>query len=183
MELSNRINMIDFQRLDNGLATGQRVLMKVEPLQRTQALLVKHDTTALIALYESLCCVDYHKDDAKLASHFDYVFDQIQTRKVLRLSDILPAMARFLFSRSPIRLRFATCAWQKMTASLNPKTFDWVVHDVLSEAIMLVSHPSADPEDIQNFWQGFLLILDKMDESLITHCLRAMEVQPDIYHL
>lgn len=182
-ELSNRLNAIDFQRLDNGLKAGEKLLAGVEVQQRTQGLLAKYDTKALLALYEALCCIDYHKSEERLSAHFNYVFEQVQNRKVLRIGDILPAMARFLFDSDQYRLRFAVCAWQKMTINLTTETFDWVVHDVLSEAIIAVSQPTATPADIQRFWNGFLLMLDKMDEGLITHSLKGLEVQPNIYQL
>ncbi|CZR51539.1 related to SEN1 protein [Phialocephala subalpina] len=183
--LSGRLDSLDFQRLDAGLARAEKLLAAVDPPQRNQGLLAKKDTQALLALYEALCCVDYHGDDDRLAKHFDYVFEQAQNRKVLRISDILPAMARFLFSKNPIRHRFAANAWAKMTSDLTPKTFEWVVHDVLSQAIMLVANvnPNTDPQDVERFWQGFLSILERMDEGLIRHCLRGMEIQPDIYRL
>jgi senataxin len=182
-ELSNRLNVIDFQRLDNGLEAGKTLLAKADAGKRTQALLAEHDTAALLALYEALCCVDYHKSEEKLSAYFNYVFEEVQNRKILRIGDTLPAMARFLFDIDKYRLRFATNAWQKMKAKLTPETFEWVVHDALSEAIVFVSHPAAKHDDVQRFWEGVLLILDKMDEDLITHSLRGMEVQPDIYHL
>ncbi|KAF8859379.1 hypothetical protein BDZ45DRAFT_621135 [Acephala macrosclerotiorum] len=183
--LSGRLDSLDFQRLDSGLARAEKLLAAVDPQQRNQGLLAKKDTTALLALYEALCCVNYHRDDDRLAKHFDYVFEQAQNRKVLRISDILPAMAQFLFSRNPIRHRFAANAWAKMVSDLTPKTFEWVVHDVLTQAIMLVANinPNTDPQDVERFWQGFLSILERMDEGLIRHCLRGMEVQPDIYKL
>ena len=182
-EFSRRLNAIDFQRLDNGLQAGKKLLARAEPQQRSQSLLAKHDGVALLALYEALCCVDYHKSEKNLAGHFNYVFEQVQNRKLLRIGDILPAMARFLFDTDPYRLRFATSAWQKMTASLTTASFDWAVYDVLSEAIVTVSNPSASTADIQKFWEGFLLMLDKMDEKLITHSLKGLEVQPTIYQL
>lgn len=155
----------------------------VELQQRTQGLLAKYDTKALLALYEALCCIDYHKSEERLAKHFNYVFEQVQNRKILRIGDTLPAMARFLFDSDLYRLRFATNAWQKMTANLTTESFDWVVHDVLSEAIITASQPSATPAEIQRFWEGFLVILERMDESLITHSLRGLEIQPNIYQL
>ncbi|PBP19231.1 hypothetical protein BUE80_DR009848 [Diplocarpon rosae] len=181
--MASRLNEVDFARIDAGLQSGQETLNNVESQKRTQGYLSSHNQPALFALFESLCCVDYHRDDENLSKYFDFVFEEIQTRKVLRMMDALPAMARFLFSRNHIRHRFATAAWQKMETKLTAKTFDWVVHDVLAEAIVFVAQPSADPSDIQIFWQGFLLILDKMDKDLITHRLRGMEVQPDIYRL
>lgn len=181
--LSNRLNAIDFQRLDNGLKEGEKLLAGVEVQQRNQSLLAKHDAKALLALYEALCCIDYHRSNERLSKHFNYVFEQVQNRKVLRIGDTLPAMARFLFDSDMYRSRFATSAWQKMTTNLTTESFDWVVHDVLSEAIVAVSQPTATPAEIQRFWEGFLVMLDKMDESLITHSLRGLEVQPDIYQL
>ncbi|KAK6586463.1 hypothetical protein PZA11_001520 [Diplocarpon coronariae] len=181
--MASRLNEVDFARIDAGLQSGQETLSNVESHKRTQGYLSSHNQQALFALFESLCCVDYHRDDKNLSKYFDFVFEQMQTRKVLRMMDALPAMARFLFSRNPIRHRFATAAWQKMDSKLTAKTFDWVVHDVLAEAIVFVAQPSTDPSDIQIFWQGFLLLLDKMDKDLITHRLRGMEVQPDIYRL
>jgi senataxin len=144
--------------------------------------LATHNSSALLALFEALCCVDYNRDDEKLSKHFDYVFEQVQTRKVLRISDILPAMTRFLFSTDPIRHRFATSAWQKTPTMLTPITFEWVVYDTLTEAMILVAQ-SGDTDEIKRFWQGFLLILEKIDENLIRHSLRGMEVQVDIWHL
>ncbi len=181
-ELSSRLNEIDFCRISAGLEQAQNILANVEPAQRTQMTIANNSTRALLALFEALCCVDYHKDDEKLSKHFDYVFETIQNRKVLRISDVLPAMTRFLFSTNPVRNAFATIAWQKTTAMLTPSTFEWVVHDTLTEAMILVAQ-SSDTEEIKRFWSGFLLILQKMDENLIRHTLRGMEVQIDIWHL
>lgn len=182
-ELSNRLNAIDFQRIDNGLKASKRVISDVESPMRTQKLLAGYDSSLLLSLYESLCCVDYHKSAETLSKHFDFVFEEIQAKKVLRISDILPATGRFLFDKNVIRLRFARCAWQKATIMLTPESFDWVVHDALSEAIISVTQGTYDYDDIIRFWEGFLLILDKLDEHLITHSLRAMEVQPNVYML
>ncbi|KAB8294774.1 hypothetical protein EYC80_006736 [Monilinia laxa] len=182
-ELSNRLNVIDFQRIDNGLKASKKVISDVEPSMRTQKLLAGYESSLLLSLYESLCCVDYHKSPENLSKHFDFVFEEIQAKKVLRISDILPATGRFLFDRNVIRLRFARCAWQKATTLLTPETFDWVVHDTLSEAIFSVTQGAYDYDDIIRFWEGFLLILDRLDEGLITRSLRAMEVQPNVYML
>lgn len=182
--LSDRLNAIDFHRLDIGLQVAEELLISEPDVsKRTQALLARKNQTALLALFEALCCVDYHKSDQRLSKHFDYVFEQVQNKKILRIGDTLPAMAQFLFDSNKYRLQFATTAWQKMTTTLTTKSFDWVVHDVLSEAIVKVSQPYTHPDDVLRFWKGFLLILDHMDENLITHSLKAMEVQPSIYQL
>ncbi|TAQ88938.1 hypothetical protein B7494_g2735 [Chlorociboria aeruginascens] len=181
-ELSNRINKLDFQRLNQGLQAGCQLLAAAQPQNQSQNLLARGNAVALMALYEALCCVDYHKSDKNLSKFFDYVFEHVQTKKPLKIKDILPAMARFLFDNNQYRLRFALSAWEKVT-SLTKESFDWVVHDVLSERIALVSHATASHADIQRFWEGFTQILEKMNEDLITHSLRGMEVQPNIYLL
>ena len=184
-ELSDRLNLIDFQRLDRGLEIAQNILAGAEPQQRTQSLLAAQDSTALLSLYEALCTVDYLKSPERLSKYFNYVFEQVQTRKILRIADTLPAMVRFLFDDDIIRLRFARLAWEKMPSEqvLTAPIFEWVVHSALSEAIFQVAQPSAHYDHIKRFWEAFLLLLDKMDEDLITHSLRGMEIQPDIYHL
>ncbi|ESZ91479.1 hypothetical protein SBOR_8140 [Sclerotinia borealis F-4128] len=182
-ELSSRLNALDFQRIDRGLESSTKVIFEAEPSMRTQKLLAGHNSSLLLALYESLCCVDYHKSADNLSKHFDFVFEEIQAKKVLRISDILPATGRFLFDSNAIRLRFARCAWQKANTMLTPESFDWVVHDTLSGAIFSVTQGNYDYDDIIRFWEGFILILDKLDEHLITHSLRAMEVQPNVYML
>lgn len=181
-QLSSRLDDIDCCRINSGLEQAEKILTSVEPSQRTQMTIATSSLKALLALFEALCCVDYHRDDEKLSKHFDYVFEQIQTKKLLRIGDTLPAMARFLFSTNPIRNRFATSAWQKTATMLTPTTFEWVVHDTLTEVMILVAQ-SGDTEEIKRFWLGFLLILEKMDENLIRHTLRGMEVQVDIWHL
>ncbi|KAG0651762.1 tRNA-splicing endonuclease positive effector [Hyphodiscus hymeniophilus] len=180
---SHRLDAIDFERLDAGLKTAGEILDQAEPNERSQALIAKHDSRALLALFEALCCVDYHKSDEQLAKYFNNVFEKVQNRKILRIGDTLPAMARFLFSKDFYRTRFATNAWQKMLEPLTPKIFDWVVHDALTDAIVSLSQPNTSISEIRRFWDGFLVMLDSMDEEIITHSLRAMEVQPNIYFL
>ena len=92
-------------------------------------------------------------------------------------------MALFLFSGDFYRVRFATNAWQKMVDPLTPELFEWVLHDVLTDAIVSLSQQPTSIDQIRRFWEGFLVVLDKMDEDLITHSLQAMEVQPNVYFL
>ncbi|CAD6502733.1 BgTH12-05323 [Blumeria graminis f. sp. triticale] len=181
--LTRRLNAFDFCRIHQGLEIAHNLLSAVNISQRTQSYLAEQDPTSLIALYEAICCIDFHKDDKLLSKHFDFVFANIQSRKVLRITDTLPAMARFLFSRDQTRQHFGRTSWRKMTHLLSIRDFEWIVHDVLMETMLLVALPSADLIDIENFWSGFFLMLQKMDETLITHSLSGMEIQPSIYHL
>ncbi|KAG9248055.1 SEN1 N terminal-domain-containing protein [Calycina marina] len=181
--LGDRLNSLDVARIHKGLKSAQDILMEVEPTKRNQGILAVKDPAALMAVFEALCCVDYHTSASKLAKHFDFVFSAVQTKKVLRIRDVLPAMATFLFDPIFMRNSFAKNAWEKMENNLTPALFQWVVHDALADAMFNVNQPYVRAEEVRIFWQGFLLMLARMDEDMITHSLRAMEVQPDIYHL
>jgi senataxin len=181
-ELLERVNTMDFKRIDKGLKRARNLLWKTPDVQRT-ARTLQQDIPALQALYEALCSSTYHTNKDKLEFPFDEPFKLVQTRKVLKLGDILPAMTRFLFDPDQYRLKFAITAWQGYDRPLTAKEFDWAVEDALSDAIRSVATQGATTADVQLFWKGVLLILDKMDKPLITHSLRGMEVQPDLYHL
>jgi senataxin len=182
-ELSRRLTLLDFARLDKGLESAERILLNTEEGKRNQAVLARTDPKALMSLYEALCAPEFHRSQDDLSRHFDFVFEQCQSRKVLKIGDTLPAMARFLFDSNPLRQTFAQNAWQKTAEMLTASSFEWVVHDALSDAILKVSQPLADLPTVLSFWKGFLLLLGWMDEDIITHSLRAMEVQPSIYQV
>lgn len=169
-------------RIDQGLSQARDLLKNLSSRERSAKALMT-DTTALTALYEALCSAPYHTSEKKLQRNFDEPFKLVQERKVLKIGDILPAMTRFLFDTDHIRLRFAKAAWHDLDRKLTQKTFDWAIHDALTDAITSVSQPTASVSAVQQFWEGLLLILHKLDMGLITHSLRAMEVYPDVYHL
>ena len=122
--MSNRLDMEDFRRIELGLAEGADRLRRADPAEHTQSLLMKKSQLALLALYEALCCPAYHTNDEKLAANFDYVFESVQSKKSLKLGDILPSMATFFFSKNPIRWKFAASAWSRLEDPLTPKIFE-----------------------------------------------------------
>ncbi|RDW92450.1 hypothetical protein BP5796_01844 [Coleophoma crateriformis] len=182
-QLSERINTHDFARIDRGLKSAEAVLSTVDPPSRTQKLLISNHGSSLQALYEALCCVDYHMSEEKLSGSFNFVFTSLQSKRPLKLGDVLPANAYFLFDRDPIRVRFAKNGWEKKTNALTETLFNWVVHDALTSAMNKVSPPASANADIQHFWEGVLMILTTLNEDLVRHSLRAMEVQPNLYFL
>lgn len=181
--ISDRLDNLDFERIDAGLTQAQSVLQTVLKPEQQDARGLADWPNALTALFEALCCVPYHTNTVKLNWPFNSPFRLIQRNKVLRLRGILPAMTRFLFDSDLYRLRFARKAWSKYDGNLTEDTFEWVVQDALSNAILSASPFDTPLDEVERFWEGTLLILEKLDESLITHQLRGMEVQPDIYHL
>lgn len=177
------MNDLDFARINRGLKSAHAILQQTEPQKRTQSTLAQNDQASLMAVYEALCSVHFLGAEMHLTPHFNYVFEEIQSRKVLRIGDLLPAMAQFLFDLNPKRLLFAQSAWKKGPSTMTTSTFDWVVRDALLHAIARVAQPLVDLPTVLAFWSGFLTLLDKMDEQLVKESLRELEVQPTIYEV
>lgn len=180
-ELAARIDQVDFARINEGLGRAQELLEALPATQRGQKALIDQDYPALLALYEAFCCIPFHSTEAELSEHFDSVLAMLQTKKPLRLGDVLPAMTRFLFQEDNDRRRFAENAWKKMTDDITPESFDWAVQDGLIEAMMKVSVPGTTTFAVMQFWEGAHLIMQRLDQEIITHSIRGME--PNLYLL
>lgn len=181
-QLSDVIDHFDHTRIDKGLKIAIDLLNSLPAAQRTMRSLASNPV-ALTALYEALCCTSYHKSKEKLSTLLGDVLRLVQTTKVLRISGIVPATTRFLFDADEHRRQFASLGWRKAPEDLNRKTFEWAVQDGLVEQIQFISANGRTLTEIQRFWEGLVLIINKLDSDLITHSLRGLEVSPDVYHL
>ncbi|KAK4155137.1 SEN1 N terminal-domain-containing protein [Chaetomidium leptoderma] len=176
----------DKGRIDKGLQRARAILEEHGPM--ATAKLVEHDMSAVLALFEALCSIEYlcrpeNRED------FDYVFEKTQQKRPLRMQGgLIPTMTYFLFDdfASPYRQKFAESAWEKRPPeSLTDQEWDWAICPHLTTAILKVSlsrgMPSADK--ICKFWRGFSFILRSLSEKQIINSLRAMEVSPSVYFL
>lgn len=183
--MSNLINTIDFDRIDRGMHKAKEVLSSIPESQRSTSALGRQNPTALQALYEALCCSAFLDSKGPAFKRFDDIFHMVQTSKVLVLGDIVPATARYLFDADVTRQKFAIKGWtsSKTNQTITEDTFNWSIHDALTAAIESLILPTVQPSDVRRFWAGFIHIAKNLDESLIIHSLRAMDIQPDVYHL
>ncbi|RYP68305.1 hypothetical protein DL770_008468 [Monosporascus sp. CRB-9-2] len=180
-QMADRLNEFDFDRITKGLEEARQFVMDHQGTVDQKTFTEEGKIEMLIALFEALCCMPYLSlPENRL--HFNYLFEKIQERKVLKLAEVLPTMTYFLFDENPTRNKFAVHTWSRQT-HISPEDFEWAVKDNLANAILKVNDMTAPPSQIQLFWQGFLYILKALDENLIVHSLRAMNVQPDIYEL
>ena len=179
--MAERLDTFDFERITKGLEKARKFIEDHNGNADEKTFAEEGQVGMLIALFEALCCMPYLSIPDN-REHFNYIFEKIQKRKVLKLADILPTMTYFLFDPTPVRNKFAVHTWSRQTY-VSPEDFEWAVKDNLANAILKVNDRSASHEQIQLFWQGFLYILKALDEDLIIHSLRAMGVQPDVYEL
>jgi senataxin len=182
--MQKKLDEFDKQRIDRGLKSARAILEKNGPM--TTAKLADHDMSAVLALFEALCCMAYlalpeNRQD------FNYVFENTQRKRPLRMQGgLIPTMTFFLFDEMPVRQRFAECAWEKRTpGSITDQEWDWAISPHLTDAILKVSISRGvpPPEKICRFWRGFLFILHCLNEKQIINSLRAMEVTPSVYFL
>ncbi|OTB03958.1 hypothetical protein M426DRAFT_321255 [Hypoxylon sp. CI-4A] len=180
-EMEDRLNQFDFSRIDKGLADATEFINTHNGAVGQSTFLKEDRVELLIALYEALCCMPY-LSLPEYRKKFNFVFETIQKRKILKLDDILPTMTFFLFDEGDIRNKFAVQTFSRLPY-VNTEDFEWAINDNLANAILKANDVNAPPQFLLRFWQGFLHILNVLDEKLITHSLRAMTVQPSIYEL
>ncbi|PKS09461.1 hypothetical protein jhhlp_004077 [Lomentospora prolificans] len=189
-EVQRLFSTLDFNSLDKGLKWAQEAIDKVEKDNNNVfklASLADQRGPFLLVIYEALCCVPYLSLPDKRRD-FLSVFYKVNAKKPLRLGtgSILPASTAFLFADDPVGLRFATTCWQTMEpGSMTSEQFDWAVNGPLSEAMNTVAaldptKPESYPK-IQQFWDGFFLILRALSEHLVTHNLAEMDVNQALY--
>lgn len=182
--MEEKLNHFDKVRIDAGVEEAERLIKEHGPLNATR--MARFSISAVIALFESLCNMPYLSNPENRVK-FNFVFEKMQQKKPLRTQGgLIPTMTYFLFDKDYYRNMFARTGWEILApGSVSQEVWDWAVHDNLVEAITDASYARGTPtaEKISTFWQGFLLILNALSEERVVHSLRAMEVQPSVYHL
>ncbi|KAK1506408.1 helicase sen1 [Colletotrichum costaricense] len=189
--IENCLHRFDFDRIDKGLQWAKDIILKVENEGRAFARsdLGEEQGAVLLTVYEALCCMAYVSVPEK-RTLFQFVFVRLSGKKPLKLGEnvLLPAMTQFLFGEDKVRLQFAEKSWERLRPkSLTQEQFNWAIHDNLVVAIQSVSalnprDPASLPE-IERFWKAVNWIIKTLDEKLLLHGIRGMEIKPSIYDL
>ena len=131
---------------------------------------------ALLAIFEALSCESFLLDLDLLQDHFEEPFKLVQTNTRLQVTHYVPATTTFLFESDPGRCSWAMHAWVKYRVQPTKKDFDFAIREPLTRALALACSPVPDLNFIQRLWCGIRLIVEKLNADLITHSLRAMDV-------
>lgn len=158
------INRRDISRIIEGLTAATKTLRALPEQKRgTSALDPEH----LHALFEALVCEAFLEQDKLLQEHFDEPFKLIQSKKPLRIREILPATTRFLFDANPRRLAWAKSIWERIDRHPTELEWNWAMKDFLQSRLQ----QSSEPQDITRLWSALRVIVGKLDERQITHKL------------
>ncbi|KAI1362492.1 SEN1 N terminal-domain-containing protein [Xylaria arbuscula] len=180
-EMRNRLNQFDFDRITQGLEAAEKFILAHNCIVTQSTFMKQEQAGLLVSIYESLCCIAYLStpENRKI---FNFVFTTIQQRKPLKLDEVLPTTTIFLFDEDQTRRDFAVQTFERKPL-VTKSDFDWAINDSLTDAILKANSKSTDDKTLQRIWQGFLHILDVLEENIVMECLRGMTVQPSIYEL
>ena len=172
-QLQNAYSKHDFERITKNLDRIERKLRNVEPELRTKNLL---DLEEQLGLFEALCNTPFLQDDFLLDRYFQTPFNWVQTRKPLSIPYYVPAATIFLFGKHYERRKWASFVWSKYRENISQVDFDFAIRDTLFSNLQSIFPVVNEPADLGRIWHGIGLILNRADNSLVTHSLRALEI-------
>ncbi len=175
-------NARDIERIRRGLDCATQKLEATDPSGRHKDVL---ELSSQLALFEALCCEAFFANESHLQEHFQKPFTLVQTNRRLRITQYVPGATSFLFDTDPERWTWATYTWSKYKTIPTEEDFDFAIRDTLLLNMRRVLGPVADmtifQRILQRLWYGVGLIIQKLDNNLVTHSLRALDI--DIFRL
>ena len=175
---SDIFNSRDIDRIKHGLESATLALKNAAPKDRGQEAL---ELSALMSLFEAMSCEAFLFDQSLVQQWFEEPFKLIQTNVRLQVTHYVPAATVFLFDPDQSRCLWALQGWSRYRKHLTREDFEFAVRDPLARVLALAYGPTTDNNFVQRLWCGLRLIVDKLDNDLITHSLRAMEF--DVFRL
>lgn len=174
----NMINARDFTRIKRGLQSAATLLRKAEPSSRRTDTL---DSTSQFALFEALSSEAFLADEALMSQYFQEPFKLVQTNRRLKIEHYIPAATAFLFDEDQDRRNWAINVWSRYTSRPSEGDFDFAIRDSLLRNMQRASEGSMDQDSMQRLWYSIGLIVKRLNNELITHSLRALEI--DVFRL
>lgn len=168
----------DIERIRRGLEDAVRKLEATDPSSRHKDVL---ELPSQLALFEALCCEAFFSNKSLLKEHFQQPFTLVQTNRRLRITLYVPGATSFLFDTNHERWTWATHTWSKYKTMPTEEDFDFAIRDPLLLNMRHFIGPGADMTILQRLWYGVGLIINKLDNNLVTHSLRALDI--DIFRL
>ena len=178
VQLLQLIHGRDLNRITHGLDKATTILHRAEPAARHINIL---DVASQLSLFEILSCEAFLNDEAILKRYFDEPFKLVQTNRKLKITQYLPAATSFLFDDNHDRRSWATNVWSRYNSILTDEDFEFAIKDPLLRNMQYCSGTALKPGRLKRLWYGIGMIVDKLNNDLITHALRALEI--DVFRL
>ncbi|MCJ1448723.1 MAG: DEAD-box type RNA helicase [Stictis urceolatum] len=108
-------------------------------------------------------------------------FDLVQTNDPLVLNHHVPAITEFLVSDIAQLRNWSIRCLEHSKELISHDDFDFAFRGSLTRHLAKGSSYPIDLEFVSNLWHGLKLVVDRLDCDMITHSLRALEV--NVYRL
>ena len=171
--VQEKLDEQDFARIEGALDDVAELLEKLEPAERHKNTL---EVGRQLAFFESLCSDTFVHDASRLDRHLATPFKLIQTNKRLAIQRYVPAATCFLFDADEYRHEWAKQTWFRYKNTPTKEDFEYAIKGPLLRQLRSISLSVPDAATLQRFWEGIGLILRNLDNDLITHSLRALDV-------
>lgn len=178
LTVERQINEQDFKRINRGLDKAASILDALEPSERTKDRL---DIFTQLAIFEALCNDVFVQDENALNEHFQSPFTMVQSRKRLNIARFAPAATAFLFDPDEARRQWATQTWNRYRRPPTKEQFEYAIKGPLARHLQSIASFVPDEKSLERTWYGIGLIVNNLDEELVAHSLRALEV--DVFKL
>ena len=168
----------DIARIKRGLEIVTQKLRVAHPKSRTKDIL---ELSSQLSMFEALSCEAFLADYSLVRQHLEEPFKLVQSNRRFHVAYYVPAATIFLFDPDEFRSVWARQTWSKYRTRPSREDFDFAIRDPLLRNLTLASAPLEDANFLQPLWCGIGLIVNQLDSDLITHSLRAMDV--DVFRL
>ena len=168
----------DIARIQQGLDKVTSKLKEVEPASRHRSIL---ELSSQLVLFEALSFENFLADETSMNQHFQEAFNLVQTNKRFHVRHYVPAATALLFDDDHNWSAWASHTWSKYGMVPSEDDFNFAVRDPLFKYMQRNFELVPDKASLQRLWHGIGLIVNKLDNSLVTHSLRAMDI--DIFRL
>ena len=170
---------MELNRIRSGLRTATEALKAAAPANRSISVL---NASSLFAIFEALSSDAVLKDREFIHDYLAEPFCLVQTSRILKLSDYVPAMGYFVFDRDLVRRTWALRSWNKMKRPPTQAEFWWVVQEPLTNALREAITSVPIDESLSILWNGIKAIVNVLKGvGLIRDGLRTLEV--NVYRL
>ncbi|RMY05333.1 hypothetical protein D0867_10062, partial [Hortaea werneckii] len=169
---------MNISRIASGLKSMTENLLDLPPDQRSIATA---GDEGMYALFESLHCIPFLRDENLLREHLDQPFKMVQSKKKLKIPAYAPGMAAFLFSHEELRSSWAYRNMNSIKRPLTGPEFEYGVKPFLESSMHRVNVLSLEMDFLPTFWRGVHQILSKMTKEVLSAHIRSLE--PNLYTL
>ncbi|KAF2159534.1 hypothetical protein M409DRAFT_30009 [Zasmidium cellare ATCC 36951] len=169
----HKFDSLNTDRIVAGLNNLAETLMDLPPEERN---INNAGNEGVYALFEALHCKPFLNSEELLKAVFDKPFRLVQTKKKVTLANVPPGMVTFLFSDNQDRYLWAERNCNKLKRTLLANEFEHSVKPFLQPAAGRVHITQLELDFLPRFWRATRMIVSKLDKSLITNHLRAMDI-------